>query len=331
MQRRDFITLVGGAAAAWPLVLNAQQPGTVRRVGVLFGSAEGDAQAVTELAVFTKALQELGWTEGGNIRIETRWAASDVDRMNTFAKELVGLRSDVIVGQTTQVVAALHRETRTTPIVFAAVADPVGSGFVASLPHPGGNVTGFINIEASLSGKWIEVLKEIFPGVSRVAILFNPDTAPVSYFLQPFEAAARSSAVDPIAAPVHTAADIERFFADLGDRPKTGVVLLPDIFTGQRANLDLIVSLAASHRVPTVYPYRYMVAAGGLISYGVDPVDLFRRAPTYVDRILKGANPADLPVQLPTKFEMTINLKTAKSLGLDVPATLLGHADEVIE
>jgi putative tryptophan/tyrosine transport system substrate-binding protein len=331
MQRRDFIALFGGAVAAWPRMLNAQQPRQLRTVGVLFGLAEGDSEAVTELAVFAKALQGLGWTEGRNIRIESRWGASNVDRINAFAKELVGMRPDVIVGHTTRVVAALQRETKNIPIVFVVVADPVGSGFVASLPRPGGNITGFINLEASLSGKWIETLKDIVPNLARTALLFNPDTATASYYLQPFEAAARSSAVEPIAAPVHNVADIEQLFADLGDKSNTGMVLLPDIFTAQRSNLNLIMSLAARYRVPIVYPYRYMVAAGGLISYGVDPVDLFRRAPTYVDRILKGANPADLPVQLPTKFEMAINLKTAKSLGLDVPATVLGRADEVIE
>jgi putative tryptophan/tyrosine transport system substrate-binding protein len=251
--------------------------------------------------------------------------------MDALAKELISLQSDVIVAQTTQVVAALQRQTKTIPIVFIAVADPEGSGFAASLPHPGGNVTGFINIEASLSGKWIETLKDIVPNFSRAVLMFNPGTAPVSYFLPPFEAAARTSAIEPIAAPVRTVADTEHLFASLGDNPKTGVVLMPDSFTGKRSNLDLVVSLAASYRVPTVYPYRYMVAAGGLISYGVDPVDLFRRTPTYVDRILKGANPAELPIQLPTKFEMAINLKTARLLGLDIPATLLGRADEVIE
>ena len=331
MRRREFILLLGGTAAMWPMPLNAQQTGRMRRIGVLFGSAEGDPQAVTELAVFTKALQEFGWTEGRNIRIDTRWAAADVDRMHVLARELVSLQPDLIVGQTTQVVAALQRETRTISIVFVVVGDPVGSGFVASLPQPGGNITGFINIEASLSGKWIEVLKEIVPGVTRAVLMFNPDTAPVSYYLQPFEAAARSSAIEPIAAPVHTAADIQPLVASLGDVPKAGLVLMPDIFTGKRSNLDLIVSLAASYRVPTIYPYRFMVAAGGLISYGVDPIDIFRRASTYVDRILKGAKPADLPVQLPTKFELAINLRTAKALGVDISATLLGRADEVIE
>jgi putative ABC transport system substrate-binding protein len=252
--------------------------------------------------------------------------------MQTFAKELVVLQPDLLIGQTTPVVAALQRETKTIPIVFLVVSDPVGSGFVASLPHPGGNITGFINLEASLSGKWIEILKEIVPRVSRAALLFNPDTAPYfAFYQQPFSAAARSNGIEPIATPIHTAADIERVFESLGDRPDTGLVLPPDIFTTTKTNLALITSLAARYRVPTIYPYRYMVAAGGLISYGIDITDLYRRAPIYVDRILKGAKPADLPVQLPTKFELAVNLKTAKTLGIDIPATLLGRADEVIE
>jgi putative ABC transport system substrate-binding protein len=330
MRRRDFITLLGGAAVL-PIEAQSQPAGHMRRIGVLFGSAESDPRAVMELTLIKSALQELGWTEGRNILIEARWAAADVDRMQGFARELVNLQPDLIVGQTTQVVTALQRETKTIPIVFVVVADPVGSGFVTSLPHPGGNITGFINIESSLSGKWIETLKDIVPGVAHAAFIFNPDTAPVSYFLQPFEAAARSSSVDPIAAPVRTEADIERLFVRLGGEPQTGLVMMPDIFTATPHNLQLIFTLAARYRVPTIYPYRYMVVAGGLASYGVDPVDLFRRAPTYIDRILRGANPADLPVQLPTKFEMAINLKTAKALGLDVSPALLARADEVIE
>jgi putative ABC transport system substrate-binding protein len=329
MRRRHFIGLLGGAAA-WPFAVRAQQG--MRRIGVLLGNAEDDPQTVAGLAAFTKALQELGWTDGRNLRIDYRWAAADVDRMQAFAKELVGLQPDLIVGQTTPVVAALQRETRTIPIVFVIVSDPVGSGFVASLPRPGGNITGFINIESSLSGKWIEMLKDIVPLVTRAALMFNPDTAPYfAYYLQPFEAAARSDAIEPIAAPVRTAADIERVVANLGDRPDTGLVLMPDIYVTTRRNFDLIISLAARYRVPTIYPYRYMVDAGGLISYGTDNTDLYRRATTYVDRILKGAKPADLPVQLPIRFVLAVNLKTAKTLGLDIPATLLGRADDVIE
>jgi putative tryptophan/tyrosine transport system substrate-binding protein len=329
MKRRDFITLLGGAIAACPLTLKAQQAGRMRRIGVLFASAQGDA--AVDLALLKNTLQELGWTGGRNILIETRWAAADVDRIETLARELVSLQPDLIVAQTTPVVAALQRETKTIPIVFVVVADPVGSGFVASLPHPGGNVTGFINLESSLSGKWIEVLKDIVPGVTHASLMFNPETAPVAYYQQPFETAARSSGIEPTAAPIRTEADVQRVFASLEDKPKTGLVMMPDAFTAVRHNLDLVISLAARYRVPTVYPYRNMVDAGGLISYGVDPADLFRRAPTYIDRILKGANPADLPVQLPTKFEMAINLKTAKALNLDVPPSLLARADEVIE
>jgi putative tryptophan/tyrosine transport system substrate-binding protein len=329
MRRRDFITLLGGAAVL-PIAAQAQT-GHMRRIGVLFGSTEGDPQAVKDLSLLTSTLRELGWAEGRNLRIDTRWAAAEIDRIQAFARELVSLQPDLILAQTTPVVAALQRETKAIPIVFVVVADPVGSGFVASLPHPGGNITGFINIESSLGGKWIETLKDIVPGVTHAALMFNPETAPVAYYQQPFETAARSSGVEPTAAPVRNDADIERIFASLADNPKTGLVMLPDIFTATPHNLDLVISLASRYRVPTVYPYRYMVAAGGLIAYGVDPVDLFRRAPTYIDRILKGANPADLPVQLPTKFEMAINLKTAKALGLDVSPSLLARADEVIE
>jgi putative tryptophan/tyrosine transport system substrate-binding protein len=332
MKRRELLTLLGGAAVTWPLRTRAQQSGRVRRIGVLLGNAEGDTQAVAGLAAFKTGLQELGWIDGRNIQIDYRFAAADVDRMQTLAKELVVLQPDLIMGQTTPVIAALQRETKTIPIVFIIVSDPVGSGFVASLPHPGGNITGFINIEASLSGKWIEMLKEIVPRCTHAAFLFNPETAPYfAFYERPFDAAARSSGIEPIATPVHTAADIERVFESLGGRPDTGLVLPPDVFTGMKTNLALITSLAARYHVPTIYPYRYMVAAGGMISYGIDNTDLYRRAPTYIDRILKGAKPADLPVQLPTKFELAINLKTAKALGIDIPATLLGRADEVIE
>jgi putative ABC transport system substrate-binding protein len=330
MRRRDFITLLGGATML-PIVAQAQQAARMRRIGILFGSSQGDRQAMFELALLKDTLQELGWTEGRNIVIEARWAAAEVDRIQAFARELVSLQPDLILAQTTPVVAALQRETKTIPIVFVVVSDPVGSGFVESLPHPGGNITGFINIESSLAGKWIETLKDIVPGVTQAALMFNPETAPVAYFQQPFETVARSSGIEPTAAPVHSEADIERIFASLADKPKTGLVMMPDIFTATPRNLALVIALASRYRVPTVYPYRYMVTAGGLISYGVDPVDLFRRAPAYIDRILKGANPADLPVQLPTKFEMAVNLKAAKALGLDVPPSMLARADEVIE
>jgi putative tryptophan/tyrosine transport system substrate-binding protein len=332
MRRREFIAMLGSAAAGWPLAAQAQQSGPMRRIGVLLGGAENDTQGVTGLAAFKQALGELGWIEGRNIQIVIRYAAADVDRMHAFAKELVALQSDVLLGHTTGVTAALQHETKTIPIVFVVVSDPVGSGFVESLRRPGGNITGFINIEASLSGKWIEMLKEIVPRVTRAVLMYNPATAPyMAFYQQPFEAAARANGIEPVAAPVHTAADIERVFETFGNRPDTGPVSPPDVFTGTKVNLDLITSLAARTHLPTIYPYRYMVTAGGLISYGIDGVDLFRRAPAYIDRILKGARPADLPVQLPTKFEMAVNLKAAKALGIQIPATLLGRADEVIE
>jgi putative ABC transport system substrate-binding protein len=332
MQRREFITLLGSAAAAWPLAAHAQQGGPMRRIGVLFGGADSDPQIIEAMVAFKATLGELGWIEGRNLQIDFRFAAADVDRMRVFAKELIALQPDLLVGHTTGVIAALKRETKAIPIVFVIVSDPVGSGYVESLARPGGNITGFINIEASLSGKWIEILKEIQPRVTRAALMFNPATATyIKFYQEPFEAAARSSGIEPIAAPVQNAADIERVFDQFGNRPDAGLVLPPDVFTTVRGNLDLIISLAARTRMPTIYPYRYMVTAGGLISYGIDTIDLYRRAPVYIDRILKGAKPADLPVQLPTKFEMAVNLKTAKALGIEMPPTLLGRADEVVE
>jgi putative ABC transport system substrate-binding protein len=303
MKRREFIRVFGAAAAGWPLAAHAQQSGRMRRIGFLIGGAESDPQIIEALAAFKTALEGLGWIEGRNIQIDYRFAAADVDRMRVFAKELVALQPDVLMGHTTQVVAALKREAKTIPIVFVIVSDPVGSGFVESLPRPGGNITGFINIEASLSGKWIEILKEIVPRITRAALMYNPATAPyIAFYQQPFEVAARLSGIEPIAAPVHTGADIERAFDSLGNRPDTGLVLPPGVFSTTKTNLDLIISFAARTRLPTIYPYRYMVDAGGMVSYGVDTIDLYRRAPTYVDRILKGTKPADLPVQLPTKF-----------------------------
>ena len=252
--------------------------------------------------------------------------------MQTLAKELVALSPDLLVGVTTQVVSALQRETRTIPIVFAVVSDPVGSGFVASLPRPGGNITGFVNLESSLSGKWIEILKEIRPGAAHALLMYNPETAPYfEYYLQPFEAAARSSGIEPIATPVHTTEDIKSAIKNIANRLDTGLVVMPDVFTGLQRTYALIISLAAENRVPTIYPYRYMVEPGGLISYGIDILDLYRRSAGYVDRILKGAKPAELPVQLPTRFELALNLKTAKALGIEISPTLLASADQVVE
>ena len=326
MQRREFLTLLGGAALS-PIAVGAQQPTGMRRLGVLLADVEGDPPAVAELAAFEKALRDFGWADGRNIRIDKRWGAVDVVRIKTLARELIRLRPDVILAASTSVTAALHGETGTIPIVFVSVSDPIGSGFVASLPRPGGNITGFINIEGSLSGKWIEMLKDIEPGIRRAALLFNPETATYfEYYQQSFEAAARSSAIEPIMAAARNAGDIERIVTSLGNGASAGLVVTPD--TSMRRNRDLIVSLAARYRVPTIYSSRSNVAAGGLISYGIDQTDLYRRAATYVDRILKGANPAELPVEQPTRFQLVINLKAAKALGLEVPQTLLAIADK---
>lgn len=265
MKRRDFITLVG-AAVALPFAARAQSQ-QMPRIGVLVGGSESDPQSRAGVATFAKALAELGWTDGRNIRIDYRWGHADIARIQTLAKELVGLAPALIVGVTTQVVAALQRETKTIPIVFAVVSDPVGSGFVTSLPRPGGNTTGFINLEASLSGKWIETLKEIAPHTTHAALLYNPQTATYfQYYLRPFESAARQSAIEPIDAPVGATADIENVFTSLAGKPDGGLVVMPDVFTGSQRNYQLMISLAARYRVPAIYPYRYMVDPGGLIS-----------------------------------------------------------------
>jgi putative ABC transport system substrate-binding protein len=329
IRRREFITLVGGAAA-WPLAARAQQSSQVRRVGVLVGYAESDLMAQHRISAFQRGLQELGWREGHNIRLDVRFAAADPDRMRAYATELVGIVPDVILAQTTPITAALLRQSRTIPIVFVIVSDPVGSGFVETLPRPGGSVTGFINLESSLVEKWVEILKEISPHVTRAAMMFNPETAPYAgYYMRPFEAAARSLAIEPIGAPVRDSVDIERAIAALARDAKGGLVILTDIYT--TTHREPINRLTASYRVPAVNSSDVITREGGLITYGVDTIDLFRRAATYVDRILHGAKPAELPVQVPTKFEMIINLKTAKALGLEVPPTLLARADEVIE
>jgi putative ABC transport system substrate-binding protein len=331
MRRREFITLLGGAAVAWPLAARAQQDERMRKIGVLMAFDETDPRANAWLARFTRGLSELGWAPGHNLRIEVRWAGDNVDRMRMFAKELVGTQPDVILAFGTPVTAALKRETRTIPIVFAIVSDPVGEGFVASLSHPGGNITGFHNSEASIGGKWLELLKEIAPGVVRAAMIFNPDTAPGhgKYYMPDFEASARSLKVEPISAPVRSVVELEKVITDLGREPGSGFVAMADFFLF--INRETAISLAARNNVPAVYPWGDVVMAGGLLSYGPDLEDIVRRAAPYVDRILHGANPAELPVQVPTKFELAINVKTAKALGLTVPPTLLTSADEVIE
>jgi putative tryptophan/tyrosine transport system substrate-binding protein len=329
MKRRDFITLLGGATVAWPLAARAQQPERMRRIGVLMGTPASDQESHVRLAAFLRQLGELGWRLGQNVRIEYRWYGTATEQTLAGAKELVEWQPDVIVGHSTPSVAALLQATRTIPIVFLLVADPVGSGFVESFARPGGNVTGFTTVEFSMGGKWVELLKEIAPRVTRVLLIFNPQTAAYTPFLRLIEAAAPSLAVDPIAGPVHDAAEIKRTIDAFARESSGALIAFPDIFTA--SHRELIVALAAQYRLPAVYPYPYFPKSGGLLSYGVDAADQFRRAASYVDRILKGAKPADLPVQAPVKFEMVINLKTAKALGLDVPLQLQQLADEVIE
>jgi putative tryptophan/tyrosine transport system substrate-binding protein len=329
MQRREFIALFG-STAAWPLAARAQQPERMRRIGVLMAVAENDAQYQANLAVFREGLQQVGWTEGRNIRIDVRWAALDVEAMQRLAKDLVALQPDLILSNNTPTTAALLQQTRTIPIIFATIADPVGSGFVASLSQPGGNATGFATIEDTLGGKWMELLKEIAPRVARAALLFNPATGPYfEYYVKSFNSAAASFGVEAIIAPAHDMSEVESVVAGLAREPNGGLIVLNEEFTiTHRAE---ITSLAARYRLPAVYPYRYFTSLGGLLSYGPDLTDNFRRAAPYADRILKGAKPSELPVQAPVKFELMINLKTAKSLGLDVPLHLQQRADEVIE
>jgi putative ABC transport system substrate-binding protein len=328
MRRREFMTVLGGAAIGWPLAARAQGE-RVRRIGVLMGIAESDPARQSFLTAFTEALQELGWSSGRNIHIEYRWGAGDAERIRDFARELVEMQLDLIVGHTTPVVAALKAQTRTIPIVFTQVSDPVGSGFIDGFAKPGGNITGFTNLESSMGSKLGELLKEVAPTITRVAVMFNPDTAPDrgTYFLRPVEAAAPSLHVEVIPAPVHNDAEIESAVATLV--PGTGLIVMPDIFI--LAHREQILAVANRHRLPAAYAYRLFAAGGGLLSYGTDLADLFRRAARYVDRILTGTKPADLPVQQPTKFELVINLKTAKTLGLNVPLSLQAGADEVIE
>jgi putative ABC transport system substrate-binding protein len=330
MKRRDFITLLGGATVAWPLAARAQQPERMRRIGVLSSLAETDLEAQAWDAAFRTQLVELGWIDGRNIHIDYRWGAGSVDRMQLFAKELVRLNPDVLVTISTPATAALQAETHTIPIVFAWVSDPVGSGFVANLAHPGGNITGFINIEASLSGKWLSLMREIAPQVSRIGFLFNPQTAPFArYYLDTFRTAASALAVEAIEAPVQSTEEIEAFMVKLGREAGAGLVVMSD--TSTTVHRKTIYSLAERYRLPTIYPYRFFAAEGGLMSYGVDVADLLRGAAYYVDRILRGEKPNGLAVQQPTRFELVINAKTAKTLGLTIPQILLATADEVIE
>ena len=326
MRRRDFIKIVAGIAALYPLAGRAQQPERVRRIGVLMSFADPSTQSY--LTAFRSALTKLGWTEGSNLRTEVRWSAGDADKMRSFAKELVDLRPDVILGHSTPVVSALVRETQTIPIVFVNVADPIGSGFVVSLARPGGNSTGFITDNSALGGKWVELLKEIAPRTVRVALMFNPTTAvPLKFYMPSFQAAASTAGIEVNATPVHAKDEIEGAIA--AQAPGSGLIVMPDPFNA--ANREHIISLAGRYRVPAMYYRREFADAGGLIAYANDFGEQFPQAAAYVDRILKGAKPADLPVQAPTKFDLVINLKTAKSLGLDVPFGMQQRADALIE
>jgi putative tryptophan/tyrosine transport system substrate-binding protein len=327
MRRRAFIAAVAGAAV-WPMVARAQQE-QLRRIGVLMGIAN-DLEGQARVAAFRMAMQKLGWTEGRNIRVDYRWVGGDADRARADAAELAGMKPDVILANGTTSVAALRQETSTVPIVFVLGLDPVESGFVASLARPGGNITGFTTFEPEMGGKWLEVLKEIAPPVIRVGIIFNPETQPGhATFLRSIEAAAPTFAVEPIASPIHSVDEIEGAMGTFGREPGGGFIVLPDVFTS--TNLDPIIASASQHHLPGVYPFPFFARAGGLMSYGIDLTDLFRRSASYIDRILAGARPGDLPVQTASKFELVLNFKTAKALGLTVPPMLLARADEVIE
>jgi ABC-type uncharacterized transport system substrate-binding protein len=330
MRRRDFLKVFASSATGWPLAPRAQQSERPRRIGVLMAFSENDPEAQSWAGGFREELAKLGWTEGHNIQIDTRWATANVKSLEQSAKQLVALQPDVILTGSTPATAAMREQTNTIPIVFAMVGDPVGSGFVASLSRPGGNLTGFTPIENSLGGKWVELLKEIAPRVTRVAMLFDPAMASfASYYLNPFKAAAASFGMEAIVAPVDDMAELERVVATSALEPSSGLIVMPDAFTiGHHTD---ITSLAARYRVPTVYPFRIFAEVGGLLSYGSSALDEFRRAASYADRILKGAKPSELPVQTPINFDLVINLKTAKTLGLDVPSSMRLRADEVIE
>jgi putative tryptophan/tyrosine transport system substrate-binding protein len=330
MRRREFITLLGGAATSWPFAARAQQPERMRRIGVLMAFADSDPTGQAYVAALREGLQEFGWTDGRNIRIDYRWGALDLDLLQRSAEELVTLQPDLILAQGTPGAVSLLQQTRTIAIVFVNTTDPIGGGLVPRLSRPGGNITGFMNNEASMSGKWLELLKEIAPRVARVAFLFNPATATFAeYYLNPFRAAAAAFGVEATAAPVHDTSELETVVAAQARAPNGGVIVMPDAF--MNAPRAEVTSLAARYRLPAIYPHRFFAEVGGLLTYGSDNPDNWRRAATYVDKILKGAKPSDLPVQAPVKFELTINLKTAKALGLDVPLHLQQLADEVIE
>jgi putative tryptophan/tyrosine transport system substrate-binding protein len=329
LQRREFITLVGGAAATWPLAARAQQPERARRIGALMSLASDDPEAQARHAAFLQGLQEWGWSVGRNLRIDYRWAAGEADRIRKYAEELVSLAPDVILATGSPVTAALLQASRTVPIVFAQVPDPVANGFVASLAQPGGNATGFTIYEYGISGKWLELLKEIAPRVTRAAVLRDPSIASGIGQLAAIQGVAPTFGVELQPVGVRDVAEIERAFTAIARGSNAGLIVLASPLS--IVHRELIIALAARHQLPAVYPLRVFVASGGLISYGPDTIDPYRRAAGYVDRILRGEKPADLPVQAPTKYETVVNLKTAKALGLELPPTVLARADEAIE
>jgi putative ABC transport system substrate-binding protein len=329
MRRREFIAGLTGAAA-WPLAARAQQGERIRRIGVLMNVGENDSQGSVRVGAFMRGLRDLGWNEGRNVRFDKRWASGNPELARQYATELVQSGPDVILASASLTLAALQQATRTIPIVFAQVTDPVGQGFVDSLAHPGGNITGFANFEFPMVGKWLELLKDLVPGVRRAALMFNPETAPYGQsYLPQFDAVARQVEIKAILAAVRSDDDIERAVRDLAEGPKSGLIVVTDSFT--TVHRFEIISRAARYRVAAIYPYGYFAHDGGLLSYGSDTADLFRRSAAYVDRILKGAKAAELPVQQPTKFELVINLMTAKEFGLSVPPSLLAVADDLIE
>lgn len=329
MRRREFVQIIGTGAVLCPLGLRAQQGNRPRSIGVLFAMAPSDPEAQVRVKAFEAALQDLGWAEGKNVRLEYRWVPRDADLLRKQANELLGLGPDVILATSTPVVAALATEAR-VPIVFVQVMDPIGNGFVPNLARPGGNLTGFTNFEFTVGSKWLEALKHVAPEVRRVALVFNPDTAPFAHlFWKPVQEAAPAFDVEPMELPGRGTVELTEGIEAFARQTNGGLMILPDISTTNHR--DLIIALAAQHRLPSVYPYRYFASSGGLLSYGTDLADVYRRAASYVDRILKGAAPGELPVQAPAKFEMVINLKTANALGLTIPPLVLGRADEVIE
>jgi putative ABC transport system substrate-binding protein len=330
LRRRDFLTLLGGAAAAWPLAARAQQGGQTRRIVFVHGLAESDPEDRARVSALQQGLAALGWIAGRNISIEHRFASGDPAQAQAIVAETVANAPDLIIGQSTPVVAALKRATSTIPIVFAVLNDPVGQGLIANLARPGGNITGFTFIDFPITGKWLELLKEVAPRVDRAALIFNPETAPYyPAYLRSFESIPRSIAVELAATPVRNEAEIEAAIDSLARRPGAGLIAAPDPFTATHRRL--LMSLAEQYHLPAVYGFRQFVTEGGLLSYGPDAVDIVRRSASYVDRILKGEKPADLPAQAPVKYELCINLKTAKNLGLEVPFQLQQLADEVIE